>query len=158
MSPNIAVKKRQPTVQTILQRQTISYSQNNCYVVLPGLSTWFLTHFWISKMTDLKTIHYCQGKKASGSSYCRKIWWTACNQSSCGIIMEVLQTLKAIKKRRIFWISTEDINLYSLLRAYSFIKPPRKLAWIKQHALIQETVHPMFSQSPVFLRVYQDYK
>lgn len=66
-------EKKQPTVQTILQRQTISYSQNNCYVVLPGLSTWFLTHLWISKMTDLKTIHYCQGKKTSGSSYCRKM-------------------------------------------------------------------------------------
>lgn len=66
-------EKKQPTVQTILQRQTISYSQNNCYVVLPGLSTWFLTHFWISKMTDLKTIHYCQGKTTSGSSYCRRM-------------------------------------------------------------------------------------
>lgn len=72
--------------------------------------------------------------------------------------MELLQTWKAFKKRRIFWISTEDINLYSLLRAYSFIKPPRKLVWNKQHAVIQETVDPMFSQSPVFLRVYQDCK
>lgn len=73
-SQHCCEKKTEPMAEIAIQRPTTRYPQNDCYVVLPGLSIWFLSHLWSSEMADLKTIHYCQGKKASGSPYWRKMW------------------------------------------------------------------------------------
>lgn len=98
--------KKELMTETAFQSPTICHPQNNCtarpkhLVPISSLKLW---------MAALKTTHYHQGMKTSGSPFWKEnVTLTACNQPSCGRVMDILQTLRAIKKRRILWISIGD--------------------------------------------------
>lgn len=81
-------KKREPVAETAFQRPTICYPQNNCTARPKHLVSISSLKLW---MADLKTTHYCQGMKTSGSPFWKEnVTLTACNQPSCGRIMDIL--------------------------------------------------------------------
>lgn len=81
-------KKRQPMAETAFQRPTFVILRTT---VLPGLSIWFLSEALKLWMAALKTTHYCQGMKTSGFPFwSENVTLTACNQLSCGRIMDIL--------------------------------------------------------------------